>query len=395
MPDIQAVRDQLPGVHDTVYLNTGTCGPMPLATYNAMQEDMKLDLTKARIDSGHFPHLLESRTAARQAIAKAVGANVSEIAITSSTTDGMYTSILGYRWHAGDELLLTNIEHPGGMIPSFLAKRRYGIRVKVVDIGLGGGEASGIVAAFERAMTPRTRMIVLSHVSYTTGAKLPLKEIVALAHAHDVLVVADAAQTYGALDLDLHDEGVDAYAFAGQKWMCGPDGTGGLYIRADRVGDFEQVFAGGGMMRESIDYYGASYAPAFGASRFDSAGRNHSLTIGQATSTRWITDDLGMDWVAGRIREIAGHTYDELSRMSGVSVVTPREALAGLIAFNVEGIEGPDLAARLSAEHGVTIRFVGKYINNPDAARVSLGFFNTTEDVGKLIDGIQSIQKTL
>lgn len=395
MADIDAVRDQLPGVSDTVYLNTGTCGPLPLVAYEAMQEEMKHDLTKARIDSDHFPNIGRKRNEVREAVASYVGADPSEIAVTASTTDGMYVAILGYRWQPGDELLLSNIEHPGGMVPSFLVKRRFGVRVRVVDIGLGGGDPADVVAAFERAITPRTRMIVLSHVSYTTGAMLPLKELVDMAHAHDILVVADAAQSYGPLNLDLHDIGVDAYAGSGQKWMCGPDGTGMLYVRADRTGDFEQTFVAGGMTMGTLDYYGGSYAPAVGAARFDTAGRNTILTAGQVAATRWISHDLGKEWVSSRVREMAGLAYDELSRLKGVTMVTPREALAGLIAFNVDGISGPDLSARLAQEHGVTIRFVVKYINNPEAARVSLHFFNTPEDIGALTEGIQSIQGTL
>lgn len=395
MPEIDAVREMLPGVHDTVYLNTGTCGPLPTVAYQAMQEELRRDLTKARIDSSHFPTLTATRAQVRETVAKVVGAEPAEIAVTASTTDGMYAAIIGYRWQPGDELLITNLEHPGGLVPSFLAKRRSGVRIRVVDLGLGGGETSEIVRKFEQAMTARTRMIVLSHVSYTTGAMLPLKEIVQLAHAHDVLVVADAAQSYGALKLDLHDIGVDVYAFAGQKWMCGPDGTGGLYIRADRVGDFEQTFVSGGTIRESMDYHGGSVAPAFGAARFDTAGRSVLLMTGQIAATTWINEELGMDWAADRIAQIAGHTYDELSRLQGVTMVTPREALCGLIAFNVDGFTGPELSQRLADEHNVTIRFVTKYINNPDAARVSLGFFNTEEDVQKLVNGIQAVQKTL
>lgn len=395
MVDINAVREMLPGVSDTVYLNTGTCGPLPRIAYDEMADELRLDLTKARISSDHFPRIMQGRNDVRAVVAAAIGADPGEIAVTSSTTDGMYSAILGFRWQAGDELLTTNIEHPGGLIPSFLAKRRHGLRVRVVDLGLGGGETADILRAFERSITGKTRMIVVSHVSYTTGAKLPLKEIVELAHAHDVLVVADAAQSYGSLHLNMHDLGVDAYACSGQKWMCGPDGTGALYVRAARVSEFEQTFVAGGTIRESLDYYGASYAPAFGAARFDTAGRNVGLMRGQIAATRWINEDLGTDWASARITEIAEHTHKELGALPGVSMVTPREAMAGLIAFNVDGISGSDLAARLASEHNVTIRFVTKYINNPDAARVSLGFFNTTDDVARLVEGIQAVQKSL
>src|SRR3712207_1839655 len=146
-----------------------------------MLAELQSDLTKARIDQNHFPTLMASRNSVRDAVSKAIGADPSEIAVTASTTDGMMQTVVGYRWQPGDELLITNIEHPGGLIPSFLAKRRNPIRYRVVDLGLGGGEPAEIVRRFEESLTPRTRMIVLSHVSYTTGAKLPLKEIVALA----------------------------------------------------------------------------------------------------------------------------------------------------------------------------------------------------------------------
>jgi L-cysteine/cystine lyase len=395
MPDINAVREMVPGVLDTVYLNTGTCGPLPRVAYEAVLEELRHDLTKARIDGDHFPHIRDLRDQVREVVSGVIGADKSEIAVTSSTTDGMYAAISGYRWQAGDELILSNIEHPGGLLPSFLAKRRHGIRVRVADIGLGGGDPAEIVQAFERLVTSRTRMIVISHVSYTTGACLPVKEIVAMAHSHDILVAVDAAQSYGALHLDMHDLGVDFYACSGQKWMCGPDGTGAFYVSASSVGEIEQTLGSGGMIQGTLDYYGGSYAPPLGAQRFDTAGRNTALLAGQAAATKWILEDVGVEWASKRVIDLGHKTYDQLARLKGVTMVTPREALAGLIAFNVSGIDAPDLSKRLAEESNVTIRFVAKYINNPDAARVSVGFYNTEADIAQLIDGIEKIQKTL
>ncbi len=395
MPDLNTIRQMVPGVLDTVYMNTGTCGPLPRVAHDAVVEEINHDLTKARISSEHFPHIGELRTDVRNVVASAIGANPDEIAITSSTTDGMYSSILGYRWQVGDELIISNIEHPGGLIPSFLAKRRYGIRVRVADIGLGGGDAAWIVSQFEKLITPRTRMIAISHVSYTTGACLPVKEIVEMAHSHDVLVSVDAAQSYGALHLDMHDLDVDFYACSGQKWMCGPDGTGAFYVKASSLGELEQTLGSGGMVRGTLDYYGGTYSPAVGAARFDTAGRNTALLAGQKAATKWILEDVGVEWASKYIAELAQSTYDQIAALNGVTMVTPREALAGLIAFNVDGIEPPELSSRLAEEHNVTIRFVTKYINNPDAARVSVGFYNNDEDVAKLMQGIKAVQKSL
>ncbi len=381
----------LPGVLETAYLNTGTCGPLPTISYEAMCAELAKDLTCARIDSTHFPHMFDMWNDARDAIAGALGADASEIALTNRTTDGMFVSIMGYRWLPKEELIISNIEHPGGLIPAFLAKKKYGIRVKVADIGLGGGDPADIVRTFEELITPRTRMIAISHISYTTGATLPVKEIVEMAHSHDVLVSVDAAQSYGSMQLDMHDLGVDFYACPGQKWMCGPDGTGALYVRASSMGELEQNH--GGMLEwGSLDYYGGSFQAARDASRYDTGGWNTGLLAGQITSTNWIVNELGLDWVSDRISTIADYTYSQLSALPGVEIVTPREAITGLIAFNVDGQDPIELADRLAAEHNVTIRYVTKYINNPDAARVSVGFYNTVEDIDRMIEGIQAIQ---
>lgn len=394
MPDINEIRKMVPAVEQTAYLNTGTCGPMPRIAYDAIKAELDRELTPSRIDANHFPAIAAARNEVREVVAAAINADPSEIAITHRTTEGMYIAIMGYRWQPGDEIILSNIEHPGGMLPSFLAKRRWGVRVRVADIGLGGGDPADIVKAFEEMINPRTKMLVLSHVSYTTGAKLPIKEITAMAHAHDVLVVVDAAQTFGAVQLDMKDLGVDVYACPGQKWACGPEGTGSVYVKSSSIGEFEQNFAGG-MLMGSLDYYGGSYAPPLGAARFDTAGANVGQTVGQKVATKWVTQDVGSAWVEERINKLACATYEQLSKLDGVDIVTPKEALSGLIAFTVKGIDPPELSKRLAEEHNVTIRYVQKYINNPDAARVSLGFYNNEDDIDRFITGIKAIQKTL
>lgn len=385
----------VPAVQQTAYLNTGTCGPMPRVTYEVMAAEHEKELTTAcRIDADHFPKIGETKNELRTVIANSINARPEDIAVTHRTTEGMYIAIMGYRWQAGDEIILSNIEHPGGMLPSFLAKRRHGVRVRVADIGLGGGDPADVVRAFEEKIGPRTKMIVISHISYTTGAKLPVKEITEMAHSHDVLVVVDAAQSFGSMQLDMQDLGVDFYACPGQKWMCGPEGTGALYVRPSSIGEIDQTFAGTPMMG-TMDYYSGTYAPAPGAARFDTAGQSVAQTAGQKASTQWITQDVGMDWVSERVEKLADYTYKEISKLKGVEVVTPKEALSGLITFTVEGIEPPDLNQRLAGEHNVTIRHVTRYINNPDAARVSVGFYNNEDDIDRMIEGIKTIQKSL
>lgn len=392
---VEQIREQCPAVRDTVYLNTGTCGPLPTPVHAAMRETMDAELMHGRIAPEHYPSLIAAGTAVKAVSADILHCDPDELAITDATRDGMNLAIAGYPWQRGDEIITSNIEHPGGLVPTFLTKKRYGTRVRIADIGLGDGNTESIVQEFERLITPRTKMIVISHISYTTGTVLPVAEIVAMAHSHDVLVAVDAAQSYGQVPLDMHTLGVDFYACPGQKWMCGPEGTGVFYARMSSIGEIGQVFAAGsGAVSGTLDYYGADYQVAPGATRFDRGGDNLALLVGQRAATEWFRDDVGPEWAYARIAQLGQYAADHLRTMNGITVVTPEERMAGLVAFVVDGITPTDLKLRLRAEHNVTIRDVVKYINNPPALRISTGFYNTEEDIDRLITAIAAVQES-
>src|SRR6476659_3311532 len=185
---VDQIRQEMPATLNTVYLNTGTCGPLPRRTVTAMQATIMEELEQGRIAPNHYPGIMAAKTAAKEAVAGVLGCTPNDVAIAGRTTDGMNIAIAGYRWQRGDEIITSNIEHPGGLMPTFLTKRRYGTRVRVADIGVGELKTSDTVRKFEELVTPRTKMIVISHISYTTGAVLPVKEITAMAHSHDILV---------------------------------------------------------------------------------------------------------------------------------------------------------------------------------------------------------------
>lgn len=392
---VQGIREEMPAVLHTVYLNTGTCGPLPRRTIAAMQQTQDEELLHGRIAPNHYPELANAIKGVKEAVAGVVGCETSELALCRHTTDGMNMAIAGYAWQAGDEIVTSNIEHPSGLLPIFLAKRRFGVEVRVADIGIGAASTEEIVGAFEREITPRTRMLVVSHIPYTTGTVLPLKEIVAMAHSHGVLVTVDAAQSYGQIPLDLHDLGVDFYAMPGQKWMCGPEGTGVFYARAESRERIEPSVIGPfGVEMGSLDYLGGTYVPSKGAAYFDVGSVNLPLLVGQRTSTEWIRDGVGVAWATQRIAALGQYAAEILSGMDGVRVVTPRERMAGLVAFVVEGIDPEDLMNRLYSEHNITVRFVTKYINNPRSNRLSAGFYNSEADLDQLGEAIRRIQQS-
>jgi L-cysteine/cystine lyase len=391
---VRSIREEMPAVLRTVYLNTGTCGPLPRRTVAAMQHVQEEELLRGRIAPEHYPELASALKGVKEAVASVVGCEASELALCRHTTDGMNMAIGGYAWRPGDEIVTSNIEHPSGLLPIFLAKRRFGVEVRVADIGIGEGPTEEIVGAFERQITSRTRMLVVSHIPYTTGTVLPLKEIVAMAHSHGVLVTVDAAQSYGQIPLDLHDLGVDFYAMPGQKWMCGPEGTGVFYARAESREMIEPTVIGPfGIEMESLDYLGGTYVPSKGSAYFDVGSVNLPLLVGQRTSTEWIRDGVGIEWATQRIAALGRYAAEMLAGLEGVRVVTPRARMAGLVTFVVEGIDPEDLMNRLYREHNITLRFVTKYINNPRANRLSAGFYNNEEDLDQLGEAIRRIRQ--
>ncbi len=268
---LTTLRHELPALEKLAYLNIGTSGPLPRSTAQAMAAEAERQLLEGRSDfkrfmGEYFPLL--ARLRAR--FAKLLNAGEDEIALTHHTTEGMNIAVWGLRWQAGDEILTTTAEHEGGFVPVYAAAQRFGLRLRVVDIGPGEGEdmAERIIAA----ITPRTRLIVTSHVMWKTGAILPLAPIAEAAHRVGAWVAIDGAQSAGAIPVDVRALGVDFYAVPGQKWLCGPEGTGALYVRRECLSELAPTFAGYLTLNHDIPVAADSsgyFLPARGASRFE------------------------------------------------------------------------------------------------------------------------------
>src|ERR671916_2873876 len=187
---VDALRAQLPAVQSTGYFNTGSNGPIPIVAYEAADETARRELEQGRIVPGTY---MENRDRNRRFAAMAAtifGADADEIALTHSATEGLGTSLMGMTWSPGDEIITTFEEHPGLLLPLALLARRFGVVTRYADIGDG---ASRIVEALASQITSRTRVIALSHVLWSTGAVLPLRDISEFARHNEVMVVVDGA----------------------------------------------------------------------------------------------------------------------------------------------------------------------------------------------------------
>jgi L-cysteine/cystine lyase len=371
---------------EKVYLNTGAVGPLSTITTETLLESQARELAEGRGTMANFQGLIETQAELRLALADLVKASPQEIALTHHTTNGMNIVAHGLQWQPGDEIVLTDWEHPGGFMPPFVLRQRQGVTLKFVELDVEDSSEE-IVAKFEAAITPRTRLLVFSHVAWNTGLRLPLAEIVAMGHRRQVLSLVDGAQSVGAIPLDLPASGVDFYAMPGQKWLCGPEGTGALYVRQDRLSQVWPTFAGYATVGSSgaADMTGY-FVPAKGATRYEVGTINGPTARAMAANLTWLAETIGWDWIHERIAHLAEYAYQALSRLAGVAVVTPPGPQAGLITFNLEGYDPARVMTRLSEEE-IILRFLAQ----PYALRISTGFYNTEADIDRLISALKAI----
>jgi L-cysteine/cystine lyase len=348
-----------PVLERVAYLNAGTFGPLAQETVEAMVAQATLELERGRGGKPYFDTLIGIRARVRGLFAGLLGTTPEHVAVTSSTTMGCQTVLSGLRLEAGDEIVTTDEEHFGLLGPLHVS----GARVRVAATrGRTGSESLEAVLA---EVGPRTRLVALSHVSWITGHILPFEEIKAQT---GLPLLVDGAQSVGAIPVDLGD--VDLYTVSGQKWLCGPDATGALYVRdVDALAVALPTY----WSREAHEPDG-TFEPVESAQRFDTGPipvpslAGLEVALGTAPPSRY--DDARA--LAERCRELLSKRFDV--------VTAPGQAT--LVTFEPEG-ESAETVARLF-DGGVVVRDI------PDTGwvRVSCGYWNTEEHLERLVDAL-------
>jgi L-cysteine/cystine lyase len=384
LPDdekIPAIREALPSTAAGIYLNTGTAGPLPRETAQAMAEAEAWELRTGRADNNFYKDSLERRAEARAAIAAVLSTDPGRVALTHAATEGMDIATWAIDWKPGDRVVTTNLEHAGGLGPLWTVRERLGVELAIADVGLGADPAA-IIEVFDRAILPGTRLVALSHVAWATGAVLPIREIAEMAHERGALVAVDGAQAVGAIPVWVEDLGVDFYAVAGQKWLLGPEGTGAVYC-AQSVLDRPRVTYAGYWSFESIDL--AAEGKLWpDARRFDGAGFHGPSVLGLARSAAWLSMFVGLPWIHERIGRLGREAAAMLAEVPGVEVLTPRENMAGLVSFKIAGWSSTAALRELSQRTLCIARTIPPF----DAIRISVGFFNTEGELRRFRDGV-------
>ena len=384
---VAALRLALPATSAGIYLNTGTCGPLPAETAAAMAELADWELRLGRASPDAYYDVLQRMEEARASVAAIVGANIRDIALVHAATEAMNVATWGIDWQPGDRAVSTRqFEHAGGLSSLYTIRDRLGVELELVDVG--DGDAVRALEALDRAIRPGTRLVSLSHVSHATGAVLPIARIAQLAHARGALLAVDGAQAVGAIPVDVAGLGVDLYAIAGQKWLMGPEGTAALYVAPAALDRVRMTYSSFWSFEEH-DLAGAA-RPWPNARRFEgTSGVNHGQVIGLARSCGWLSMYVGLEWAYQRIARLARATADRLAAVPGLTLITPMSAMAGLVVFRLAGWPAETIVDEL----GARIFVISRPIKDLDAVRFSVAWFNTEAELDRTLELVAELAR--
>jgi cysteine desulfurase/selenocysteine lyase len=371
--NIDEIRTQIPLTQECIYFNTGGISPSLdpvtetlIGEYNSIAQHgppLIMDYQK------HYARLEE----ARQKLAAFCGVAADDLCLTHGVADGVTTVFNGIDWKEGDELILTDEEHPAVKIPAERLPDAHGVELRYLPID---GSTADILQRLEEMITPRTRLLALSHVTTDTGTRLPAQAIVEQAHERGVPVLYDGAQSLGQFPVDVSQLGADFYSLLVYKWMYGPYTAGALYVEKSWQERLRVV-------PSSANYFGSE-----GVRRFEFATVPPAYYFASTAATDYI-QELGVAQIQERVNGLATRLRSDLGSVPGLVIKNPQdpEMCTGIVTFRVEGIEGSHISDELRARKIITrptgLKFSG--------VRVSVSFFTTEAELDALVSAVSEI----
>jgi isopenicillin-N epimerase len=356
---------------DEVYLNNGTVGSSPLPVLKAIVDCYHDSERMAQSDPEDYPIWgYASWNEYRDPLAAFVGCKRDEIALLRNATEANSFIANGVDLKAGDEVLMTDQEHPGGQHPWDLRAKRYGIVVKKVKLPVPVPDAATVLNLFSEAITPRTRVIFFSHITTVTGVVLPAKELCALARSKGILSAVDGAHVPGMMKLNVSDIGCDMYSSSPHKWLQATKGTGFLYVRDEVIDRVWNTVA-----TEGWD------EPKLRAERFQRIGSSNVPALCGLKASIEFANAIGMDRIEKRHRAMANYILGEMTKRGATSWTSPDAALRCAIAtVNVPPIVRMDMENWMWKEKKIRIRG-----GEPSKLRLSTPYYLLKKDVDRYL----------
>ncbi|UJL45203.1 cysteine desulfurase [Virgibacillus sp. NKC19-16] len=394
--DVEAIRQQFPILdqevngHPLVYLDSSATSQKPQSVINAVDAYYRED--NSNVHRG--VHTLGSRATdkyegAREKVRRFINAeSTAEVIFNRGTTTGINTVAYSYARQnvgAGDEIVITPMEHHSNIIPWQQAVKATGATLKYIPL-----QPDGTVSLEDvrETVTSNTKIVAISHVSNVLGTVNPVKEVAKIAHENDAVILVDGAQGAPHMKVDVQTLDCDFYAFSGHK-MCGPTGIGVLYGKKKHLDAMEPVEFGGEMI-DFVNLYDSTWKEL--PWKFEGGTPVIAGAIGLGAAIDFL-DGVGMDAITNHEKELAAYAMEQMRTIDGLTIYGP-ENRAALVTFNLGDVHPHDTATVLDAE-GIAVRAghhcaqpLMRWLDVTATARASFYLYNTKEDVDRLVEGL-------
>ncbi len=395
------VRMQFVLKPDIIYLNTGTEGAMPRIVLKKMEDYFKQFASFPYDCIVNDPLLGSGLGKVNEALAAFLGADKDEIVITTNTTEGLGWVSNGLDLEEGDEVISTTQFWPYSSCWCVLKDRKK-ITLTEVELPIKPSNKQEIIDLFEKAITPRTKVMTFCHINYTSGLRMPVKELCDLARQHGIMTLVDGAHAPGMLIFDLHELGCDFYAGSLHKWLCGPPGTGVLYLRKDMQNR---------LWPTECEAYTAGEGTVMNCEHFRGRGQLITPAIAALTDVIDLQNTIGRDTIQQRILSLNKYCKEKIINEWGADkLLSPaadtEDLCTGLVAFNPFETPYAMQPSKISAvykalyQKKIAVRTVGYKEKHADekpisALRISTHLYNSYEQIDTAIEEIKEIIKTL
>jgi len=368
------VRDQFLIPPDRIYLNNGTLGPSPRVVVEAVTEHTRLVATT------YPPGIAWDDL--KRSLSTLLGGHVDGFVFPRNTTEAMNFVAHGLELEPGDEVLTTDHEHIGGLEPWRLVTTRQGLPLQVASLPVPARSADELLDAVWSGVTDRTRVLCVSHLTFTTGTILPIRELANRCTEQGIVLAVDGAHPPGMIQLDLDALGGDFYASSPHKWLLAPQGTGLLYVSEGWRERMWPTLASGGWDDLSL-----------GAHRLNHMGTMDGSRLAGLLAASEFFLAIGMDRVEARVRYLQGLLQDGLASIPGVTITTPTDnsMRAAMISFRVEGVESSALQGHLSRTRQIRTRVIGEY--DYGWMRLSTHIYNGPDDIERVLELLADVAR--
>lgn len=375
-------RRQFPALAGKAYFNYGAHGTLPRPAMDAVIESWEYMQKWGPFSTEINDWIQREISQTIACFGTLLGATPETIALTENVTAGCNIVLWGLDWEPGDHILISDCENPGIIAAIHQVARRF--RLEISTFHLDTAE-DGTLESLARSLRSNTRLVVISHVVWNTGQVLPLTQIATLCRANHVkqgrtLLLVDGAQSVGVLPINLADSGADFYAFTSHKWLCGPEGTGGLYVAPESLEFLKPTFVGWRSVR--IDETDGSFSWQSGAHRFHVSTSAYPLLAGLRRAISVHDDFAPTEKRYASILELSRYAWERL-RKADVECLQQSPPQTGLIFIRAQAPN--QIVRHLESENCYT-----RFMYEPECIRLSLHYFTTRNEVDRLLDLLQN-----